>query len=50
MPNLPDLDQLSPAQKDELIRALWQQVHEFTAHITVLQETKKTARRICQAV
>ncbi|MBS0500072.1 MAG: hypothetical protein JSR74_07030 [Proteobacteria bacterium] len=41
MPSLPDLDQLSPAQKDELIRALWQQVHEFTAHITVLQERIK---------
>ncbi len=41
MQNLPDLDQLSHAQKDELIRTLWplqQQVRELLAQMAVMQE------------
>ena len=40
MQNLPDLSQLSHAQKDELIRALWplqQQVEDLVAQVQVLQ-------------
>src|SRR5450830_1488245 len=39
MPNLPDLTQLSHAQKDELIRMLWplqQQVHDLMAQMVVM--------------
>ncbi|MDD5030717.1 MAG: IS66 family transposase [Rhodoferax sp.] len=41
MRNLPDLSQLSHAQKDELIRTLWplqQQVRELMAQMAVMQE------------
>lgn len=41
MQTLPDLDQLSHAQKDELIRALWplqQQVCELMAQMALMQE------------
>lgn len=44
MQNLPDFSQLSHAQKDELIRALWplqQQVADLMAQMTVLQERIK---------
>ena len=44
MRNLPDLTQLSHAQKDELIRALWplqQQVQEFVAQMVMMQERIK---------
>jgi transposase len=44
MQTLPDLDQLSHAQKDELIRALWplqQQVRELMAQMAVMQERIK---------
>lgn len=40
MPNLPDLSQLSVAQKDELIRTLWplqQQVRDLMAQMLVMQ-------------
>lgn len=41
MPNLPDLSQLSHAQKDELIRTLWplqQQVQDLMGQMVVMQE------------
>lgn len=41
MPSLPDLTQLSHAQKDELIRLLWplqQQVQDLMAQMVVMQE------------
>lgn len=41
MPSLPDLTQLSHAQKDELIRLLWplqQQVQDLMAQMAVMQE------------
>jgi transposase len=41
MPTLPDLSQLSHAQKDELIRMLWplqQQVQDLMAQMAVMQE------------
>lgn len=41
MPSLPDLTQLSLAQKDELIRMLWplqQQVQELMAQVVVMQD------------
>ena len=41
MPNLPDLTQLSHAQKDELIRMLWplqQQVQDLMAQMAAMQE------------
>ena len=41
MPDLPDLSQLSHAQKDELIRTLWplqQQVQDLMAQMAVMQE------------
>ena len=44
MPNLPELTQLSHAQKDELIRTLWplqQQVHDLMAQIVVMQSSIK---------
>ncbi len=44
MANLPDLTQLSHAQKDELIRALWplqQQVQDLMAQMAVMQERIK---------
>lgn len=44
MPNLPDLTQLSHAQKDELIRMLWplqQQVQDLMAQMLVMQERIK---------
>ena len=44
MQTLPDLDQLSHAQKDELIRALWplqQQVRDLMAQMAVMQERIK---------
>ena len=44
MRNLPDLTQLSHAQKDELIRALWplqQQVQEVVAQMVMMQERIK---------
>ena len=44
MTNLPDLNQLSHAQKDELIRMLWplrQQVQDLMAQMAVMQERIK---------
>jgi transposase len=44
MQSQPDLSQLSPAQKDELIRMLWplqQQVQDLTAQMVVMQERIK---------
>ena len=44
MPSLPDLSQLSHAQKDELIRMLWplqQQVQDLMAQMAVMQERIK---------
>lgn len=44
MPNLPDLTQLSHAQKDELIRMLWplqQHVQDLMAQMVVMQERIK---------
>lgn len=44
MPNLPDLSQLSHAQKDEIIRMLWplqQQVQDLMAQMLVMQERIK---------
>jgi transposase len=44
MPNLPDLSQLSHAQKDELIRMLWplqQTVQDLMAQMVVMQERIK---------
>ncbi len=44
MPNLPDLTQLSHAQKDELIRTLWplqQQVADIMAQTVVMQSSIK---------
>jgi hypothetical protein len=44
MQNLPDLSQLSHAQKDDLIQLLWplqQQVQGFTAQMLVMQERIK---------
>ena len=44
MPNLPDLSQLSHAQKDELIRMLWplqQQVQDLMAQMAVMQDRIK---------
>lgn len=44
MPNLPDLTQLSHAQKDELIRMLWplqQQVQDLMAQMLVMQDRIK---------
>ena len=38
MPNLPDLSQLSHAQKDELILTLWAQLQNVTAQLAVMQE------------
>lgn len=41
MPSLPDLTQLSHAQKDELIRMLWplqQQMQKLMAQMVVMQE------------
>ena len=37
MPQLPDLDHLSHAEKDALIRALWAQVQSLTARVAVLE-------------
>lgn len=37
MPPLPDLDRLSHAEKDALIRALWAQVQSLTTRIAVLE-------------
>ena len=44
MPNLPDLNQLSHAQKDELIRMQWplqQQVQNLMAQMLVMQDRIK---------
>ena len=44
MPNLPDLSELSHAQKDELIRMLWplqQQVQDLMAQMAVMQDRIK---------
>jgi transposase len=44
LPNLPDLTQLSHAQKDELIRMLWplqQQVQDLVAQMVVMRERIK---------
>ena len=44
MQSQPDLSQLSPAQKDELIRMLWplqQQVQDLMAQMVVMQERIK---------
>ncbi len=44
MPNLPDLTQLSHAQKDALILTLWplqQQVQDLMAQVAVMQERIK---------
>ncbi len=37
MPPLPDLDRLSHAEKDALIRALWAQVQSLTTRVAVLE-------------
>ena len=37
MPELPDLDHLSHAEKDALIRALWAQVQSLTARVAALE-------------
>lgn len=38
MQNLPDLSELSHAQKDEIIRLLWGQVQNLTAQLLAMQE------------
>ena len=46
MPELPDLNRLSYAEKDDLIRALWTQVRSLTARVAApearLGEPSKT--------
>ena len=37
MPQLPDLNHLSHAEKDALIRVLWAQVQSLTARVTALE-------------
>ena len=37
MPELPDLNHLSHAEKDALIRALWAQVQSLTARVAALE-------------
>ncbi|MFM2051191.1 MAG: hypothetical protein RL682_1682, partial [Pseudomonadota bacterium] len=41
MQSLPDLSQLSHAQKDEIIRMLWAQLQELTPQMNALQERIK---------
>ena len=41
MQNLPDLSQLSHAQKDEIIRILWARLQELTPQMNALQERIK---------
>ena len=38
MPSLPDLSELSHAQKDELIAQLWEQNQVQAAQLAILQE------------
>jgi hypothetical protein len=37
VPQFPALNDLSPAEKDGLIRALWSQVHALTARVAELE-------------
>ena len=37
MTQLPDLHQLSPSEKDALIRALWAQIQALTARVAELE-------------
>jgi gamma-glutamyl phosphate reductase len=38
MQALPELSQLSHADKDELIKALWNQVQQLTAQVVAMQK------------
>ena len=49
MQSLPDLSQLSHAQKDEIIRLLWTQLQELTPQMNALQERiKQLEARLAQ--